>query len=153
MKIKQTILFMCILSFVGGLFIAPTASAKMCAGVETALIECEETAACPDGSYLDNNMCVDAQGNTSVADSSIGLKKSGIWVLLMMAINILTAGVGVTAVGGILYASVIYVTAGGSADKTKKAITMITDIAVGLVLYALIYALMNYIIPGGFFSS
>lgn len=77
---------------------------------------------------------------------------SGIWGLLLLVINILTAGVGVAAVGGIVYGSILYTTAAGSAEQTKKAITIIKDVVLGLLAYMLMYSILNFIVPGGFLT-
>ena len=69
----------------------------------------------------------------------------------MTAINILSAGIGVVAVGGVVYGSILYTTAGGDVAKVKKAKETIMNVAVGLVMYALLWSFLNYIIPGGLF--
>jgi hypothetical protein len=129
MKIKQTILALVLLVGAFGLFIAnPSASAATCGGVTTSIINCEQS------------------GGTDTSDT-------GVWGILLLAINILTAGVGVAAVGGIVYASVLYATSRGSVDQTKKAIVIIQNVVIGIVAYVLMFAFLNYIIPGGLFQK
>jgi len=144
MKIKQTILLLVL--FIGAVvfLINPIASAAVgdpcgskfleagqscCGGVVTSIISCDQG----------------NSGGTSVKDN-------GIWGLLMTAINILTAGIGIVAVGGIIFGSILYASAGGSADQVKKARTIIINIVIGLLAYALMYSFLNFIIPGGLFS-
>ena len=119
MKIKQTLIALALVVGIGGFFISPVVSAD-CGGIKTSIINC-------DG----------VQG------------QNGIWQLLNIAISILTAGIGVAAVGGIVYGAILYTTAGGSVDQTKKAKTMIFNVAIGLVAYALMLSFLNFIIPGG----
>lgn len=69
--------------------------------------------------------------------------------LLLLIARILSAGILVAAVAGIIFGAVLYMTAGGSADNTKKGVTIIRDVVIGLVLYGLMYAILNFIIPGG----
>lgn len=73
----------------------------------------------------------------------------GINGLLSLAIKILAAGVGVAAVGGVIYGSVLYTTAAGSAEQTKQAKAIIFNVVIGLVAYALMLSFLNFIIPGG----
>lgn len=80
------------------------------------------------------------------------LEETGLWGLLILVINILTAGIGVAAVGGIIYGAVLYTTSGGSLDQVKKARQIIRDVIIGLAMYALMYAFLNYIVPGGMFN-
>ena len=98
-----------------------------CGGVDTAIIKCDPSA---DGSTQEN----------------------GIWKLLLIALNILTAGVGIAAVGGIVYGAILYTTAEDKADQVKKATDIITNVVIGLVLFAFMYAGLQYIVPGGVFS-
>lgn len=81
-----------------------------------------------------------------------GIEGTGLWGLLILVINILTAGIGVAAVGGIIYGAVLYTTSGGSLDQVKKARQIIRDVIIGLAMYALMYAFLNYIVPGGMFN-
>jgi len=99
-----------------------------CGGVDTAVIKCDQN---NSGSDIENN---------------------GIWGLLLIAINILTAGVGVLAVGGIVYAAILYTTAEDKADQIRKSTDIITNVVIGLVAFALMWAGLNLIIPGGVFS-
>ena len=69
--------------------------------------------------------------------------------LLTLIVKILSAGVLVAAVAGIIFGAVMYMTAGGSADNTKKGVTIIRDVIIGLVAYGLMYVILNFIIPGG----
>ena len=100
---------------------------------------------CPEGSSP-----VETVPGTSLANHD--LQKTGIWGMLRVIINIMTAGIGITAVGGLLYGGILYASSGGSPDNVKKAKTIITDIVIGLVAYALMFAFLNFIIPGGLFS-
>ena len=126
MKIKQTLLAISLILSFSVVVISPAAMAvNKCGNVDTALISCTQ-----------NNQDEDLETN-------------GIYGLLLMAINILTAGISIAAVGGVIYGSVLYMTAGGSADNIKKAIKIITDVVIGVVAYALMYAFLNYLIPGG----
>jgi len=145
MKIKPTIIALAILISAFGLFIAPNASAAIvtcgsgaskvnlkpgescCGGVVTSLISCDQP------------------GAKKVEDT-------GLWGLLLLLINILTAGVGVAAVGGVVYGSVLYTTARGNLDQVKKARVIIANTVVGIVMWVLLYAFLNYLIPGGLFT-
>ena len=95
-----------------------------CAGVDTSIIKCK----------------------TGTGD---GIEGTGIWSLLLMAINILTAGVGVAALGGVVYGAVLYSSAGGNPEQVKKAKGMFMNVAIGVISFAAMYFLLNFLIPGG----
>lgn len=82
-----------------------------------------------------------------------GVENTGAWSLLLTAINILTAGVGVVALGGIVYGAILYISAGGSPEQVKKAMGIFTNVAIGVVAYAAMFALLNFLVPGGLFNS
>ena len=87
-----------------------------------------------------------------------GNSKSGkvednpIWKLLIFVLNIMIAGVGVLAVAGVVYASVLYVTAADRADQIKKAKDLILNVAIGVIAFGLMYSFLNFLIPGGIFN-
>ena len=106
-----------------------TAVETCCGGVPTAVISCTQT------------------GGTGgeVTDT-------GAWGILLLAINILSAAVGLGAIGGIVYASIMYTTAGGSVEQTKKALMIITNVVIGVVAFAVMYSALNFLVPGGLFN-
>ncbi|MFZ2126006.1 MAG: hypothetical protein WAV04_00660 [Candidatus Microsaccharimonas sp.] len=131
MRLKQTVkLFFVGLLLVVGLigFVAPSTSAAECGGVTTSIISCDQT----------------GEGG--------GVENTGAWGILLLAINILTAGIGVVALGGIVYASIMYISAGGSPEQVKKAMGIIMNIVIGIIAYAGMYALLNFLVPGGLFN-
>jgi hypothetical protein len=71
--------------------------------------------------------------------------------LLGLILDIMTIGVGIAAVGGIAFGSLLYTTAGGSQDQVKKAIGIIQNVVIGLVAYVCLYAFLQFILPGGAF--
>ncbi len=132
MNIKQTMRNV----LVGSLLLIPviatvlpvsTTYAASCGGVDTALINCDET------------------GGGDVEDT-------GIWGVLILVINIMTAGVGVLALGGLIYGAVLYTSAGGSAEQIKKARTIFTNVVIGVIAFGAMFALLNFLVPGGVFN-
>jgi hypothetical protein len=168
MKIKQTILIFALLFIgAGGLLLNYPVSAAQCGGVETSIINCDQKGLCADGTHPYEGS--KPSNDTEVAayfkkyfhnygeckDGSAinnNLDQNGVWGILLLIINILTACVGVAAVGGIIYGSILYTSSGGNSDNTKKARTIIFNVAIGLVVYALMFAFLQYIIPGGVFQ-
>lgn len=81
------------------------------------------------------------------------LEGSGVWKLLLFGLNILTAGVGIVAVGAIAYAGFLYTTAQSNAEQTKKALEMIRNTVIGILLFAFMFAFVNFLVPGGVFNT
>ncbi len=176
MKIKQTIktivIGLAVTIGASGL-IGPSSHAATCAGVQTSIINCSQQGLCSDGtdpyegtkpSDTDATKLVAKQAdylakyhheygkcaNGSAPNTSV--EQSGVWGLLLMLINILTAGVGIVAVAGIIYGSVMYASAGGNPENVKKARSIITNVVIGIIAYAFMYAILNFITPGGLFN-
>lgn len=110
--------------------VAVNAQDGRCGGADTAIITC------PD------------QDNQDPKD----ITTNGVWGLLLIAINLLTAGVGILAVGGVIYGSILYTTAGDKAEQVKKAIGVIMNVVIGVVAYIAMYAILQFLIPGGIFK-
>lgn len=101
------------------------AAVNKCGGVDTAIISCSE-------------------GNGEGGD----IKNTGVWGILLLIINILVAGVAVLALAGIVYGIVLYTSAGGNAEQVKKAMGIFTNVVVGVIAFAGMYVLLNFLIPG-----
>lgn len=69
--------------------------------------------------------------------------------VLVFILKIMNLGVGLAAVGGIGYAALLYTTAQNNASQTTKSILVITNVAVGIIAYATMMIVLNFIIPGG----
>ena len=80
------------------------------------------------------------------------MTNNGIWALLLIVINILTGLIVIAAIGGLVYAGILYTSSGGNADQTKKAMEFIRNVVIGIIAYAVMFAVLNFIIPGGLFN-
>lgn len=90
-----------------------------CAGVDTSLITCD------------------------------GTGEGAIIGVLSLVIQILSAGVGILAVAGIVYGAILYASAQDNSGQTQKAITVITNTVIGLLLYVFMVVIINWLVPGG----
>lgn len=85
-------------------------------------------------------------------NSSDEIKGNPLFGLLLAVINFLAVGVGIAVVGGVVYGSVRYITANGNSSKTQEAVKIITNALLALVLFAFLYAIINFLVPGGVFN-
>jgi hypothetical protein len=107
---------------IAGIMVTQPALAASCAGADTSVISC------------------DGEGSTALIN------------IVKQVIQILTAGVGVAAVGAVIFGAVLYTTSEGSPDKVKKAREIWTNTVIGLLMFAFMVAITNFIIPGGVFN-
>ncbi|HCH34072.1 MAG: hypothetical protein UY35_C0009G0027 [Candidatus Saccharibacteria bacterium GW2011_GWC2_48_9] len=136
MKIKQTLtpILFSVFIFVAALLVnvlmpdvSYAESYADCAGVKTSIINC------------------DASGED-------GIENSGLWALLIIALNILAGLVGVVAVGGIVYGAIMYSSAQDNASQVQEAIGIIRNVVIGIVLFMGMYTILQALIPGGIFD-
>lgn len=102
------------------------AAAGKCGGVDTAIISCNEGGG----------------GN---------IEQSGLMGLLRIVINIMALSVGVLAVGALVYAGILYASARDSQEQVQKAKDMIRNTIIGLILFAGMYSIVEFLIPKGVF--
>lgn len=81
------------------------------------------------------------------ASKSNDNRGGGIICLLELIVDVLSIGVGVLGVIGISVVGIQYLTAGGSEEKTRKAKRRMFEIIIGLAAYAVVYALLKFILP------
>lgn len=127
----------------------PVLAAVPCAGGTLSGDICK----CADGMThvsfaVDGKNCIPQ--NTSGAG---GIEGSSIWKLLLTIINFLTIGVGIAVVGGISWGGIMYATAQGNPSGTQKGLMIISNSIIGLLLFIFLYAIINYLVPGGLFKS
>lgn len=64
-------------------------------------------------------------------------------------INFLAIGVGIAVVGGIVWGALLYTTSNGDSGKAQQGITVIVNAVIGLLVFIFMYAIINFIVPGG----
>ncbi len=135
MKIKQTftrsiVSLALMVGFAGSLAFTPSVvkAGTTCGEIPTSIISC---------------------GGKKNADN---LQDNGIWNLLLVALNIMTGLVGIAAIGGLIYGSILYASAQDNDSQVKKAKDTIGNVVIGIVAFALMYSFLQFIIPGGVFN-
>lgn len=73
----------------------------------------------------------------------------GVFTILNSVVDILSIGVGILAAIGITIVGIKYLTAKGDIAQTKKAKHRMFQIVLGLVAYVLLYAGVQWLLPGG----
>lgn len=78
-----------------------------------------------------------------------GREGEGIYKILNVALQTLTYGVGILGVLGLVVVSIQYITAGGNEQQVAKAKERIVQIVIGLAIYAVMFTLLQWLLPGG----
>ncbi len=88
-------------------------------------------------------------GSECVETALFGSYCDGIWGILAIVLNVLMIGVGAAGVIGLVIAGIQYATASGDPGQMTKAKSRITQIVIGLVAFGLMWAFLEWLIPGG----
>ncbi len=83
---------------------------------------------------------------TMCQDKSEG--EEAIKCLLNLVVNVLTYGIGVLGVVGIVLSGIQYITSQGDPAKMAKAKNRIIQVVIGLVIYAVMYTALVFLVPG-----
>ena len=78
---------------------------------------------------------------------------SAIFSVLNIFLRILTYGVGIAGTFGIVIVGIQYLTAKDNAGQMAAAKTRLIAILIGLGLYAVMWALLQWLLPGGIFNG
>lgn len=95
---------------------------------------------------------VDGGGPNTVILTECGSQAShdngaGVICILNNAIDILTAGIGILAVLAIVLVGIQYITSGGNEAKMATAKKRIVEVVIGLLIYAVFWAIIKFLVP------
>ena len=116
---KRSLILFAIFMIILGAAFTANAYAASCGGVDTAIINCSE------------------EGEGAVNH------------IFLLILDIMTIGIGILGVVGISVSGIQYLTAADDATKATKAKRRIFEIIIGLALYALLWAGLEWLMPGG----
>lgn len=94
----------------------------------------------------------ECDGVTTLFDWQCGGASNGILALVATFLNWLAVGVAAVVLIGIVYGAIIYATAAGDESKAKHGIEIIRNAVIALILYALMWSFLQFLIPGGLFN-
>lgn len=81
-----------------------------------------------------------------------GKVENPIYDIAFAIIRFLSIGVGVFSVASIVYAGVRYAASEGNPETTAAAKDRVRTTIIAFILYLFIFALIQYLVPGGLFS-
>lgn len=71
--------------------------------------------------------------------------------MVLAVVRFLSLGVGVVVVGSIIWAGIQYSTSRGDPQAVSASINRVTNSFIALLLYIFIFAIANFLVPGGMF--
>jgi hypothetical protein len=156
-KLKTLVIILALLSPVGGILAAgtvaadcSTSSSTTCTPVTVKLHPVD----CPSGQVDSTGTACVPLGNGCNGDTSNNacLKNSPLTQDLNNIIDFLSGGVGIIVVGVIMVGGIQYSIAGDNPQAVTAAKKRITDGLLALVVFMLLFAFVQWLVPGGIFS-
>lgn len=77
----------------------------------------------------------------------------GVWGVLNLALSIMTMGTGVLATIGLVISGMQWLTARDKEDQVVKAKNRIFNIVIGIMVWGLMWLVLQWLIPGGILSD
>lgn len=87
-------------------------------------------------------------GNVIDCHNYEGIDGGGVICVAKLVLNIMTYGIGILGVVGIVISGIQYITSQGDPGKMAKAKNRIIQVVIGLVIYAVLYAALYFLVPG-----
>lgn len=100
-----------------------------------------------NGGTQNTGKCGGAKTEIISCDEGAGVGAIG--SIIKIAIMVLTILIGIVAVGGITYAAILYASSRDNQGQVQQAIGIIRNVVIGLVMYGLSIAIVNWLVPGG----
>ena len=88
-----------------------------------------------------------SEGVETAILTNCGNDPDGVGCILRLVVDIMSIGIGILGVIGIVIVGLQYLTAGGNEEKTRKAKQRMFEIIIGLVAYVAIYAILKWLLP------
>src|SRR3990170_3169158 len=90
----------------------------------------------------------EAGADTNIEVEKVPLLEGELTAWIGNIINVILIIVGILAVIYLIYGGIMYVTAGGDAEKANKGRVAITNAIIGIVIIMLALAIYNFVIQG-----
>lgn len=130
-----------------GILVAVMMPVMMCVFVTTPTFAESATSSATSG-----NTCGGVETNIINCDEDDGAG-GPIFAILNIILNILTFGIGTGATIGFVISGYQYLTARDNEGQVVKAKMRMLNIVLGLALYAAIWTVLQWLLPGGLFGS
>ena len=78
---------------------------------------------------------------------------SAMFDILGMVLSVVTYGVGAAAIIGVLITGYQYITARDNSAQVMKAKKRLFQIVIGLVVWVMIWGILQFLLPGGLFAD
>ena len=103
----------------------------------------------PNSAFADNSSSTDYVETTFFGNLKDDGQGCGIYTVINLVVDIMSMGVGILGVIGIIIVGIQYLTAKDNESQVQKSKRRIGEIVIGLVAFAVLFALTQWLLPGG----
>lgn len=93
----------------------------------------------------------DSRVKTIIDFGCNGANKNPIIDMAFALLRFLSFGVGIVVIASIVFAGIQYTTSEGNPEKSAQAKKRVQDSVMALIFYLFIFAIVQYLVPGGLF--
>lgn len=90
-------------------------------------------------------------GSNCVAIGGGTLQGNAIFIYMIGILKVVSAMAGIATVGGFVWGGILYITARANAGQIEQAKNVMVNSVIGLLLFIFMYAILQFIVPGGVF--
>lgn len=91
-------------------------------------------------------------GSNCVPVGSGSLQGNAIFIYVVGVLKVISAMAGLATVGGFVWGGILYITARANAGQVENAKNVMINSVIGLLLFIFMYAILQFLVPGGVFS-
>jgi hypothetical protein len=96
---------------------------------------------------------VSAGGMNCVPLGGSEIKTNPIFIYVTAILKVVAGLAGLACLGGFIWGTIMYTTARANAGQTEKARMIMLNSIIGLLLFIFMFAILQFLVPGGIFTS
>lgn len=100
-----------------------------------------------------DSKCGNGEVYTNFFGGCVSADNSSVFMVLNVILQVLTWGIGIAGTVGIVITGFQYMTARDDVTQMTKAKNRLIQIVIGLAIYAVMWAFLQWLLPGGVFGS
>lgn len=81
------------------------------------------------------------------------IKTNPIFIYITAILKVVAGLAGLACLGGFVWGTIMYMTARANAGQTEKARMVMLNSIIGLLLFIFMFAILQFLVPGGIFTA
>ena len=98
-------------------------------------------------------VAISAGGVNCVPLGGTDVQTNPIFIYVSAILKVVAGLAGLACLGGFIWGTIMYTTARANAGQTEKARMVMLNSIIGLLLFIFMFAILQFLVPGGVFTS